>query len=568
MIFGAGGTNWTHELGVCAILSQMPRLSALNISALRDLAEQLRYAPREALLKQLERIEQLATEVDDERIYPEDWIVFRITGYRPDLASSTQIVGEALRRNLSALAERLADVARLTPADVGDGALGVEELRERWSVSRKTIDRYRRQGLIARRVRRESGHVQLLFTRAAVQRFEKRAGGKLQQAGSFSRMGAGLEEELFAEAQRLRMEEELSLNSAAKRLAMSSGRSHEAMRQLLRRHDEGADAPIFSETGPLSDQQRQLICRAHAWGVDPGRIAERVGRRPASVHRVLNECRVEALRGLELFCVEAPGFLKEDAEEKFLGPAPVRSELTVTAALDTESFIAGAREDPIPNRFVEQSIARGQQYLIFDARRRLAALPSSGQRPRDIDEIETRLRWATLLRGKLVRSQRRLALQTIEGRIGGSLMEQPAEAIQRLHTLAMDALIEAAAHFGAERGSRFAASAGIAVDRAIARAAVGPAEVAGRARRRHTQPVMLEDWTARVAEWQGLLDLPARHRERVIELGEEAGETIRARYGLGGEPPQTAREIAGKLGTSAGRVARLEHEGLRALRWG
>ncbi|MBL8759427.1 MAG: RNA polymerase subunit sigma-70, partial [Phycisphaerae bacterium] len=63
----------------------MPPLPRLRVSVLADLAEQLKFTPRDAARKQLEHAEDLLHAVDAESTYPEDWLVARITGYRPDL---------------------------------------------------------------------------------------------------------------------------------------------------------------------------------------------------------------------------------------------------------------------------------------------------------------------------------------------------------------------------------------------------------------------------------------------------------------------------------------------------
>ncbi len=93
----------------------MPPLPRLRVSALGELAKQLRFAPREALLRDIERAEALAGEIDPERTYPEDWIVFRITGYRARIDEPAQVVGAALLGDLSALLRRFAGAAGMEP---------------------------------------------------------------------------------------------------------------------------------------------------------------------------------------------------------------------------------------------------------------------------------------------------------------------------------------------------------------------------------------------------------------------------------------------------------------------
>ena len=60
----------------------MPRLSRIRTTALRELAEQLRFAPRGAIMKQLERARSLASEIDADSTYEESWVVERISVLR------------------------------------------------------------------------------------------------------------------------------------------------------------------------------------------------------------------------------------------------------------------------------------------------------------------------------------------------------------------------------------------------------------------------------------------------------------------------------------------------------
>ena len=67
-----------------------------------------RYRERHpASARQLERAEQLAAEVDPTVNYPEDWVIFRVTGYRPQMDAPAIVVGEALLGDISVLVERL-----------------------------------------------------------------------------------------------------------------------------------------------------------------------------------------------------------------------------------------------------------------------------------------------------------------------------------------------------------------------------------------------------------------------------------------------------------------------------
>ena len=62
----------------------MPPLAKCKIPEIADLADQLRFASVEALVRQVESAESLAADLIEKEQYPVDWLVFRITGHRPE----------------------------------------------------------------------------------------------------------------------------------------------------------------------------------------------------------------------------------------------------------------------------------------------------------------------------------------------------------------------------------------------------------------------------------------------------------------------------------------------------
>jgi hypothetical protein len=83
-------------------------LPQLKTPALTRLEGQLRSKARGALLEDLSRAEDLAVQVEPGVTYPEDWVVFRITGSQQALAQTDMLVGADLRAELSTLVMRLA----------------------------------------------------------------------------------------------------------------------------------------------------------------------------------------------------------------------------------------------------------------------------------------------------------------------------------------------------------------------------------------------------------------------------------------------------------------------------
>ena len=218
----------------------MPPLAKCKIPELVDLADQLRFASFEALVRQVQAAESLAGDLVEKERYPVDWLVFRITGHRPESSREAVFSGREVLADLSALVERLCEAGEFGIADLPEGSVDADALAERWSVSRKTIDRSRRKGLIARRVRNERGRASLYFSPASVSAYEARQGDAIEKAGSFSRLSPETEARIIRRAARYRAMFQCTLNQAAVRLAERFGRSHQGVRELLKRHDARA----------------------------------------------------------------------------------------------------------------------------------------------------------------------------------------------------------------------------------------------------------------------------------------------------------------------------------------
>lgn len=548
----------------------MPPLPRLRVTALGELAKQLRFAPREALLRDIERAEALAGEIDPGRTYPEDWIVFRITGYRARIEEPAQVVGAALLGDLSALVERLSAAAGQTAEELAAaGAIDADTLAARWGVSRKTLERWRREGLLARRASLGGGLSRLAYMPGPVERFERMNAARIARAAAFSRVPPEVEARMLQRAARYRESLGLSLNEAAARIARRFGRSHEGVRRILRRHDERAiaagRAPIFGDPPPLASRRQRVALRAWRRGVEPGRIAARFGRTRGAIHHALLAERARLLRAHLVGPVPpGAGALDEDAVVALLAPDPVRSGLTWRGETDLRAFIRSARERTAPVAVEERMRAMAMHALRARAARLVSSLGSSGPDAAGVDRAETDLRWAARLLATLVRSQLPLMVETLEGAIGVPLEGlRPAESLPLLASAVGAAALGVLAH-DPWRGGRPAAPVGLAVTRLATERARAVRPDPRRATPRLSAGVAFDDWTRRLAPWQAFLEPDARFAGALDRLDAVQRGLLCARFGLGGDHPRTLAELAAELGVTIMRAGELERRAARA----
>ena len=503
---------------------------------------------------------RLAQEVEPGRMYPEDEVVRRITGYASAIAEPALLVGEALLGDLSAFAERLSRGASLSTADAGAGAIEIGELCRRWAVTRKSLERYRRRGLIALRVRNERGRERTLFPLASVQWFEKRHAEALAGAAKAGRIPEPLRERMVRRAARYRRTVGLSTSAIAARLAKRFGKSREGVRRLLVRHG-GGEADSAAQRKRIDEAQRRALWRAWNAGASPKGLARRWGRSVASVHRLVNQERAAMLRALDLGGPDAELFEDPRAGDALLRDPAVRAGIGVEGEADAAEFIRAASEDEPMGAKREATLAAAMLLLKSRAERLIAGVSRADPSSSALDRAETMLRWAARLKAVLVRSQRGLILRTLEERLGAPLESKPADEAEGLILRAIEAAASGSDRFDPFKGGRLAAPVSMALARAIRLSTDSRGRESVAAAR-----APLEDWPRRIAPWQAWLEPAPALLAAISAMESREREVLEARFGLHGERPLTLAEVKERFGVTEERLVGWIRRGTKGQR--
>ena len=95
------------------------------------------------------RAERLLVEMDPAKEYPYQYVVYRLTDYRPEAYPEMLIPGKELVHDLGNM---IADLARSMPAvpveTMSEPVLTLEQISKKLNVTTKTINRWRKRGLI------------------------------------------------------------------------------------------------------------------------------------------------------------------------------------------------------------------------------------------------------------------------------------------------------------------------------------------------------------------------------------------------------------------------------------
>ena len=546
----------------------MARLPAFRAAPLDDLARQLRFTPPDALRRHADHAEALAAEIEPERLYPEDWIVFRITGYRPDIPSPRAIRGRELLADLSTLAEHLSHAAAIPTeeARIRDW-IDAPALASRWNVSPKTLARYRRDGLVARRTLSPDGLSRLAFTPAAIASFESRRSHDIRRASGFSRFDEPTRARILRRAERYRLSLGCSLNQAALRLADRFDRSHEGVRRLLRAADARriaqGEAPIFADPPPLTERDARLIDRALRRGIEPVELAARFRRTRASIHRASLQARARRLRALNIGHIPGEALALHDPDAT-LALQPVREGLGVPRPRTLSALLALARRRVVPVGVEERARAMAQHVLRARAASAIASLSPNAPDADAIDLAETSLRWAHALRASLAATQLHLMVETLEAAIDSPLDTLRPILLADSLTQAFAALASSLDAYDPWKPGRLAAAANLSLARLAARLHPAPEPDRRRAQPRLPPDTPCADWTIALSPWRAALDPDPRIERSLDSIDAAHQRVLCARLGLRDTLPRTLGQLASELGVTRMQAGVLERRAIRA----
>ncbi len=543
----------------------MPRTPRFRNEAVADLLRQVRYAPKAARLRQMRHAETLLGELDPAQAYPRDYVVFRVTGYRPDpRGPEPTLTGESLLADLSAFITTLSRGLDLPADHDGRRAIDMATLARRLGVSEKTVQRYRQRGLACHVIRFAPGSSRLGCYEDALERFLHRHADLVATASNFTRLSDEQVEAIIADARAWRDAEGLSLNEAAARLAERYHRAHETIRGILRRHDRAGDAPIFTDPGPLTGRQIALIERAARIGVDTARLAERFGRTTSSIHRAIRRARLRRLADVDLQWVELPTFSHDDAEDVLLRPSAVRTGLVhrppCADALELIDRLRTVAPDTSDLDNPDNETARAVAFHLLK-RRASFTRASLGEWPNagPLDALETDLRWAVLLKRRLILDALPAALRKIELTLGRSITTQPADLIRRLLEEAVAVAGRCAEQHDPTRQRRLGRLVEYAMDRRLARMNIAAPK---RAAALHRPDGIATDGLldAIMPGCEHLTPAPVLRlltpgHDHPPRLTGDDRDLLTARYGLDGDPPRTLAALAREHRTTSGRMA-------------
>ncbi|MBM4003142.1 MAG: sigma-70 family RNA polymerase sigma factor [Planctomycetes bacterium] len=532
------------------------------IRQLRD--QQVRFAPREKKLEQVNRAERLLNEIDPSRVYSYEYLCYRITDYRPDAPTAT-MPGAQVRHDLRLFVEDVSDSADISPEEAGEPVHTMEDLSQMFNVSLKTIQRWRDQGLVSRRFL-FGGRKRVGFLRSSVDRFVARNKDKVERGERFSQLTDAERDSIIERARRLAQAGGCP-SEVARRIAKHMGRSFETVRYTIKQFDEkNPTLAVFPlHTGPLSVETREKIYQQFRRGASVDALAKKYCRTRTSIYRVINEMRAHRILQLPLSFVPNEIFSQRSAEKEIMAPLPGSSESSrkSRAPSGLPSYLASLYEVPLLTREQEYHLFRQFNFLKYKAARLREGLIPAEARTSVMDEIESLYNQAIEIKNRLVQANLRLVISIAKRHVSGS------DDFFGLVSDGNMSLIRAVEKFDYSRGNKFSTYASWAIMKNFARTI--PEEFRVRDRFRTSQEAMFslrEDDRSDHLEQERAQSQREQQISRILScLDDRERQIIVSRFGLNhSHEPQTLKEVGAELGITKERVRQLEARGLDKLR--
>ncbi len=542
--------------------------------ALRQLKDQqVRYAPPDKRLEQVNRAESLLSEIDSEKSYPYQFICYRILGFRPDSYPGLVLDGADLINDLRRFIEDVSSSTRIDSNAAGEPVLTVDELSQTLKVSTKTINRWRNRGLVSRRFV-IGGRTRVGFLKSSVDRFVSDNGSQVERGARFCHLDDAEKELIVCRARRMVQRCGSKPAEVIRRIARKLGRSPETIRYTLRNYDrENPVHAIFGRiVGPVGDGEKATIYQSFRRGVSAEILARRHSKTRTTVYRVINEMRARHILEQRLEFMYNPLFDEPNAEEVILAPPQwqetpsqpgANSGGSAKAPASLPTYLASLYEIHLLTKEQEVYLFRKMNYIKFCAHRLREELDPKKAPSSVLDKIEKLQTEALAAKNQIIRANLRLVVSIAKRHVAS------ASSFDELVSDGNMSLIRAVEKFDFARGNKFSTYASWAIMKNYARSIPGEHHLRDRFVTGHDEMfVATADSRSNEMEYESQVRQMRDSITRILEkLDERERSIIISRFGLNeGEEPHTLEEVGDELGVTKERVRQLEVRAMGKLR--
>jgi len=543
---------------------------------LAQLLMQLRFTPEKKRRKQLDAAEKLFAIIDKDKEYPFEFVCFRITGFHLKSTNEDELIKgyellEDLRIFISKLSGRLARPVNEQSQKINS----IEELATTVGVSTKTIYRWRKQGLVARKYIFDDGIRRFGFLQSTVDEFLSAHPELAGKAKNFTRLTDQQKQQIVKQAVKLAAGTNLSRYQIIDRLSAKTGKCHETIRYtLLNYENANPDKAIFKKsTGVIGPAQAAEIYRLFKQGCSIKELMTRFERNKSSIYRIINRRRAKVLLAKKIEFVANDEFLEHDAKERILAEPIDKSEpsalrnaepIKLTGSSLSE-YLHTLTDAPVLNREDEVELFRRYNYLKFLACQSRSGIKLSHVSGTMLSKIESYLAQTEEIKRRIIEANLRLVVNVARKHTlsGANLLDLVSEG--------NISLMRAVEKFDYSRGFRFTTFASWAIAKDFARKIPDQIGRLGKATKASLANIHREMRTEDAADFAAI-ERAHQSLAQVIKdnLTKREQYVIMNRFGLVGPPikkeTKTLVQIGRELDLSKERIRQIELTALQKLR--
>jgi len=542
---------------------------------LAQLLMQLRFTPEAKRRAQLDAAARLYALVKEGKQYPYDFIFFHITGFQARRGLEQELIdGRDLLDDLQIFISKLSGRLATPVVQENETVCTVEDLAARFKVSTKTIDRWRKRGLLARKFVFPDGGHRLGFLESTVEKFARENPKLVSAAGSFRRLAESQRQQVIRQARGLALKTSLSRHRITRQVAQKLGVAPETVRTILLQHEKKyPDKPVFRRPlGRIRPAEAAELYRLYKQGVGIHQIMKRFDRSRATVHRVVNQRRAMALLARKIEHVASDEFPQEGIREQILGVplALDRSEpekrlepFDLVGENLLPEYLQVLKITPVLNREQEIELFRRYNYLKYLVSQERHQLKLSKISAKLLGQLEAYLDEAEEIRKSLVEANLRLVVS-----IAGKHTSNDASFLE-LVSKGNFALIQAVEEFDYAKGFRFSRRASLDIAKEYAKVSGRSTELTPK--RAASLASIQRDLRGTAADVSAI-ERTRQSLAQVIreELDEREQHVILHHFGLIGSSirknTKTLKQIGDELGLTKERIRQIELTALQKLR--